>query len=423
MLTLQADDDSPPSQLVFNAICHAAGVKPEKARLALPGWVDKHLDWVQQVTKPFLDRICLSFRKFNEQWLHPSFPLNTAGILIMSRAYKLHSAVFFNDSYWTTSSEVSGLHKCSVFLVYHGGTTFQDTRRMHVEEYEDRRAMFKKLDKYFDKVDDNTALDNLHGRAYKSKLCNCIPSDNEEDVEKGSHNNRTDILTNIMPTNEEQDEQDEDVQPTPRKLPPCSECVQINSRKSSLRNCKTCSTCSKKKKEQKDKQSEELDLEDILNDTVEKENIMQITETENASKGLETNEKETEKPELQSDQSDVKTNEKETEKNEVKTNQTEIEAKKNIILQPVVKLVAMPSTSGVSNGIKTPVKSDSTTEDGDTSSSETKIEEEPPKKERKLSDIGELIKNVKQDKHGRFKCPKRACYRDYGTKRALYRHI
>ena len=144
MFTLQADDDTPPSHVVFNAICHAAGVKPDKARLSMPGWVDKHLDWVQQVTKPFLERICLSFRKFHEQWLHPSFPLNSAGILIMSRAYKLHSAVFFNDRYWTTSSEVSGLSKCSVFLVYRGGTVFQDTRRMHVKEYEDRRAMFKK---------------------------------------------------------------------------------------------------------------------------------------------------------------------------------------------------------------------------------------------------------------------------------------
>ena len=220
LFTLQADADTPPppSQVVFNIICHAAGVKPEKARLAMVGWVEKHLDWVQQVTKPFLDRICLSFRKFNEQWLHPSFPLNTAGILIMSRAYKLHSAVFFNDSYWTTSSEVSGLHKCSVFLVYCGGTEFQDTRRMHVEEYENRRAMFKKLETYFGRVDDNNALDALHGRAYKSKLRNCVTSDDEEDVEKGSHENRTDILTNIMPTD---DEQDEDVPPTPMKQPPC----------------------------------------------------------------------------------------------------------------------------------------------------------------------------------------------------------
>ena len=445
MFTLQADDDTPPSQVVFNAICHAAGVKPDKARLAMPDWVDKHLDWVQQVTKPFLERICLSFRKFHEQWLHPSFPLNSAGILIMSRAYKLHTAVFFNDRYWTTSSEVSGLPKCSVFLVYRGGTVFQDTRRMQVMEYQDRRAMFKKLDKYFAKLDDNSALDNFHGRAFKSKLRNCIPSDDEADVEKASHNKKTDLVSNIMPTDDELDE-NEDVPPTPLKLPPCSECAKINKKKRSVSDCKKCSKCVQKEKKQKEKPTEDLDLEDILNDTVEKDNIMPTNETETAIKDVQTNEKETEK---ESGKNEVKTNETETEitevktnatetgktefsvkdtdteKNQVKTNIMETEAKENIMLQPVVKLVAIASTSGQSTDRKSPVKSESSEEDDDTSSgsSEDEPEQEPPKKKRKLSEIGELIKKVKVDKHGRFKCLTRACYRDYGTKRALHRHL
>ena len=137
LLTLQPDDDTPPSHIMFNILCHTARVKPEKARITMKRWVDKHIDWVQQVTKPFLENICLSFQKFKDQWLHPMFPLNSAGILIMSRAYKLHTAVFFNDKFWTTSSDISALHKCSVFLIYHGGTVFQDTRQMHVEEYEE----------------------------------------------------------------------------------------------------------------------------------------------------------------------------------------------------------------------------------------------------------------------------------------------
>ena len=137
LLTLQPDDNTPPSHIMFNILYHTARVKPEKARIAMECWVDKHIDWVQQVTKPFLENICLSFQKFKDQWLHPMFPLNSAGILIMSRAYKLHTAVFFNDKFWTTSSDISALHKCSVFLIYHGGTVFQDTRQMHVEEYEE----------------------------------------------------------------------------------------------------------------------------------------------------------------------------------------------------------------------------------------------------------------------------------------------
>ena len=151
LLTLQPDDDTPPSHVTFNILCRAARVKPDKARIAMERWVDKHIDWVQQVTKPFLERICLSFQKFKDQWVHPMFPLNSAGILIMSRAYKLHTAVFFNDKFWTTSSEISALNKCTVFLIYRGGTVFQDTRQMHVEEYEARKGMIRNMGKYYEK--------------------------------------------------------------------------------------------------------------------------------------------------------------------------------------------------------------------------------------------------------------------------------
>ena len=173
---------------------------------------------------------------------------------------------------------------------------------------------------------------------------------------------------------------------------------------------------------------------------------MPTNETETAIKDVQTNEKETEKEsgknevktnEMETEITEVKTNATETgktefsvkdtdtERNQVKTNITETEAKENIMLQPVVKLVAIASTSGQSTDRKSPVKSESSEEDDDTSSgsSEDEPEQEPPKKKGKLSEIGELIKKVKTDKHGRFKCPKRACYRDYGTKRALHRHL
>ena len=180
------------------------------------------------------------------------------------------------------------------------------------------RQCSKKLDKYFAKVDDNSALDNFHGRAFKSKLRNCIPSDDEADVEKASHNNKTDLVSNIMPTDDELDE-NEDVPPTPLKLPPCSECAKINKKKRSVSDCKKCSKCVQKEKKQKEKPTEDLDLEDILNDTVEN-NIMPTNETETAIKDVQRNEKETEK---ESGQNEVKTNETETEITEVKTNATE----------------------------------------------------------------------------------------------------
>ena len=153
------------------------------------------------------------------------------------------------------------------------------------------------------------------------------------------------------------------------------------------------------------------------------------TEKEIGKNEVKTNEKETEITEVKTNatetgKTEVSSKDMDTEKNQVKTKITETEAKQNIMLQPVVKLVAIASTSGQSTDRKSPVKSESSEED-DTSSgaSQDEPEQEPPKKQRKLSEIGELIKNVKADKHGRFKCPKRACYRDYGTKRALHRHL
>ena len=234
LFTLQPDDDTPPSHITFNILCHAARVKPEKARITMEHWVDKHIDYVQQVTKPFLENICLSFQKFKDQWLHPMFPLNSAGILIMSRAYKLHTAVFFNDKFWTTSSDISALHKCSVFLIYRGGTVFQDTRRMHVEEYEEQKAMIRNMGKYYEKW-------KMPSKEYRSKLCNCIPSDDEDnDIEQVTSESRTDLLTNIMPTDDEDEVPSTSVS---RESPPCSECDKQKKRRKSVTDCKKCSKC------------------------------------------------------------------------------------------------------------------------------------------------------------------------------------
>ena len=243
LLTLQPDDDTPPSHITFNILCRAARVKPDKARIAMERWVDKHIDWVQQVTKPFLERICLSFQKFKDQWLHPMFPLNSAGILIMFRAYKLHTAVFFNDKFWTTSSEISALNKCTVFLIYRGGTVFQDTRQMHVEEYEARKGIIRNMEKYYEKW-------KMPSKDYRSKLRNCIPSDDEDNyVEQGTSESRTDVLTNIMPTD------DEDAVPSTSAI-----------------------------REKNTEYSDELDLEQVLDDTMEMENIMAM-DKESTEKG------------------------------------------------------------------------------------------------------------------------------------------
>ena len=180
------------------------------------------------------------------------FPLDRAGILIMSRAYKLHTAVFFNEKFWITSSEISALNKCTVFLIYRGGTVFQDTRRMHVEEYEARKGMIRNMGKYYEKW-------KMPSKDYRGKLHNCIPSDDEDnDVEQATSESRTDLLTNIMPTD------DEDAVPSTsaiRESPPCSECEKQKKHSKSVTDCKKCSKC--QLIESNTEYSDELDLEQV----------------------------------------------------------------------------------------------------------------------------------------------------------------
>ena len=68
---------------------------------------------------------------------------------------------------------------------------------MHVEEYEARKGIIKNMEKYYEKW-------KLPSKDYRRKLCNCIPSDDEDnDVEQGTSESRTDVITNIMPTDAE----------------------------------------------------------------------------------------------------------------------------------------------------------------------------------------------------------------------------
>ena len=166
-----------PSTRTFHTICRTIGVNPEKARDKMEDWVDNHLDWVQQVTKTFLSKKRMSFEQFRLQWLHSSFPLNSAGILILARAYKIHVAVFFNDHFWTTDSR-TGLDRCSVFLLYRGNLVFENSRRLTTSEFDEKRPLMKKLEQYYATPEPDTSLEKLHERAKKSVTSkNMIESD------------------------------------------------------------------------------------------------------------------------------------------------------------------------------------------------------------------------------------------------------
>ena len=150
---------------------------------------------------------------------------------------------------------------------------FQDTRRMHVEEYEARKGMIRNMGKYYEKW-------KMPSKDYRSKLRNCIPSDDEDnDVEQATSESRTDLLTNIMPTD------DEDAEPSTsavRENQPCSECEKQKKHSKSVTDCKKCSKC--QLKESNTEYSDELDLEQVLDDTMETENIMAM-DKESTEKG------------------------------------------------------------------------------------------------------------------------------------------
>ena len=132
------------SHRTFNTICKYIGVDPAKAQLDLESWTDKHKEWVKTVTASYLDTKKIKLQRFLGEWLHPQFPLSMPGILIIARAYKVHIAIFFNDSYWTTMSKTNFM-KVSVFLLYRGGLNFEDSRLMTTQEYGSRKDYFAKL--------------------------------------------------------------------------------------------------------------------------------------------------------------------------------------------------------------------------------------------------------------------------------------
>ena len=258
-------------------------------RDSIDDWVDRHLEWVKQVTEIFLQKKRMSFEQFRLQWLHGSFPLNTPGILILARAYKIHVAVFFNNNFWMTDSH-SGLDRCTVFLLYRGSLVFENSRRMTSEEFTEWKDYFRKLSKYYDKVHEDNDLRKLREHA---KHENCTPknymqsdddeitevasvakdTDTEEDSKSSSESSsgdeskdntaaskreQPDAVKDIMPTTEEDSEpslenqsteSDEEQHVSSAGMPfKCSECAKIRKLKGAL-NCQQCSDVQRKLEE------------------------------------------------------------------------------------------------------------------------------------------------------------------------------
>ena len=192
-----SDPDVPPAHRTFNLLCRYIGVRPDKAREKMPAWVETHMDWVQKVMSNLLEKKNRTFENFLSQWLHGSFPLDEAGILIIARAYKIHVAVFFNNHYWI-SHVGNDLNKCKVFLVYRGNLVFLDSCRLMSKEYDERRQLMEKLRKYYVTPKKDKALERHKIRAAKRLLKLKAPNIDESDNNDSSSSSSS-SSENIMP--------------------------------------------------------------------------------------------------------------------------------------------------------------------------------------------------------------------------------
>ena len=188
-------------------LCHYIGVHPEKAREKMQPWVDSHMDWVKAVTEYLLKIKKHSLDNYLVEWLHGSFPLDEAGILIIAHAYKIHVAVFFNDSYWTTMAKTD-LNKCKVFLLYCGSLVFEDSRRVTVAEYTECCCLYSQLDKYYKKLEKDSEKQKEKERQKQRAIRqsrNHIPSDSEsESTESGDRNIMPSTSTTVDASKEKQ---------------------------------------------------------------------------------------------------------------------------------------------------------------------------------------------------------------------------
>ena len=423
------DPDIVPSTRTFHTICRTIGVNPEKARDKMDDWVDNHLDWVKQVTQSFLSCKRMSFEQFRLQWLHSSFPLNSAGILILARAYKIHVVVFFNDHFWTTDSR-TGLDRCSVFLLYRGNLVFENSCRLTTAEFDKKCCLMKQLEKYYATPEADTSVDKLHARA-KKLTKNMIESDPDYSVEEESSLPKdtsgsseisseisdhelddVDIICEFMATTEpdsspDDESDDSGIGHSPAKSMAfkCSQCARKRRIKDSLM-CKNCSAC-KKDNNGNIMPEKQVDLEDILNSgDTDKDN----GQTDNELPAIEA--KET-VPASQAKETVPASQAKET--------VPDIEENKKLFVK--IKRIDFKANKEMEPKIKQTEEKEQVSSDSD-SSSGSSIEEVAPKKARKpKSKIGLIVKDIMLNKYKRFVCPKRNCDWDYGSKRVLHRHL
>ena len=353
---------------------------------------------------------------------------------------------------------------------------------MTSEEFTERKAYFKKLSKYYDKVHEENDLRKLHECAQHENRTpkNYVPNDEEseeitevgsvakdtESEEEGESSSgssgaeeadrkekQDDIVKDIMPTTEEEsgsgvdssDESDDEQHVSSAGMAfKCSECAKIRRLQGAL-NCNQCSKCSKNSKSKNimpeiktSASSDDLDLEHMLNETVdytkeqdveqdmdEAESVVANDRTDNIEQNKKTEDKSENNAAVQEDVTMDQNVNKDIDNNQpTKENLLKEEKKHGFIVRPC-SVILDKLDIGKPKAI-TDQEQNKTNETEDENEVEF-VQQQPTKKttskKRNISDIGKELQNIIPNSDDRYMCPKKRCTCDYGTKRALHRHL
>ena len=147
----------------------------------LEPFVEEHEDWCKQVASFVLGKKKRKWQHYKNEWLIDAFPLDEIGITFFARCFRKHICVFVNTHLWTTHIR-NDPQQCSIFLAYHGGMMFDDTRPMTTGEYCASSAAIGRMQAKFDEAQLREEADAKKDKRNKRKRPH-ISSDEEEDLD------------------------------------------------------------------------------------------------------------------------------------------------------------------------------------------------------------------------------------------------
>ena len=142
--------------------------------------MDNHEEWCKRVSKKYLKKRKIEYKQYRKEFLCSAFPMDLLGIGIFARAYKKHVAVFYDTKFWCTEIN-RDLSKVHIFLLYAGKMDFENTRRMHVWEYNNTRDIMQKFQTILDKEQEYQELTSTSGESTSEEFSEIEDTDAQPD--------------------------------------------------------------------------------------------------------------------------------------------------------------------------------------------------------------------------------------------------